>query len=571
MVKNLYQIILKTQRAVFLKSFLFLGLLLLAMPAKAEYFTIENYRVDIRVDPSGDFWVEETIDVLFSEPRHGIFRILPYKYKIGGKVHKVKLRNVRVEGWSAEKSWDTYNLTLKIGDADRYVDGAQRYVIRYKVKNAWLFLEEHTEFYWNVIGTQWESPIKKVEYRIEFFNSPPLSEDDYHVYTGGYGTQGQEATIYYRGGAIGGQSLSELGPGEGLTVAVRLPIDYIHRPTKTELFLQRYGLLVLPLFLLGFITWLWARFGRDEKKVLVVQYYPPSDFPPSEAGAFIDHKVDNRDLIALIPYWGAQGYLEMTEIEKTSLIFKSKDYEFKKLRELPADRPRYEETVFSGLFRSGDLVRLSDLKDSFYSTMSAARSLLKGDIRSRQLYTPRSRQLFNAMPVAGILGVLMAVLFFVIGQVATGLGMVVFAIASFALIYPMLRRSTEGSEIYEHLRGFREFIKRADQPRLERLLKEDPSYFDKTLPYAIAFNMAAAWGKKFDGLFTEPPSWYHGYYVGHAYGSSFGTFTQDFTSSMREVQSAFTSQPGSSGGGSFGGGGGGFSGGGFGGGGGGSW
>lgn len=551
--------------------YLICGLLLLALPAKAEYFSIENYRVDIKVNPSGDFWVEETIDVLFTEPRHGIFRVLPYKYKIDDKVQKVKISNIQVDGWQADKTWDGQFLTLRIGDADRYVDGPQRYVIRYKVKGAWLFLPEHTEFYWNVIGDQWQTTIKKVEYRIEFFNSPSLTDQDYKVYTGRYGTQGKEATIYYRGGAIAGQSLSELGPGEGLTVAVRLPIDYIHRPTATELFLQRYGLLVLPLFLLGFITWLWARFGRDEKKVLVVQYYPPENFNPSEAGAFIDHKVDNRDLIALIPYWGAEGFLEMSEKQDKGLLFTSKDYEFKMLKELPADRPRYETTVFNGLFQSGDVVRLSDLKDTFYSTMSAARSLLKSDIQSRRLYTPRSRQLFQLMPLAGVLGVLIAVLFFVIGQVPAGIGMVVFAIASFALIYPMLRRSTEGSEIYEHLRGFREFIRRADQPRLERLLKDDPSYFDKTLPYAIAFNMAAAWGKKFDGLFTEPPSWYHGYYVGHAYGSSFSTFTQDFTSSMREVQSAFTSQPSSSGGGSFGGGGGGFSGGGFGGGGGGSW
>lgn len=551
--------------------FLLAGLLLLAAPARAEYFTIENYRVDIRVDQSGEFLVEETIDVNFSAERHGLFRKMPYRYKVDGKTHKIKYRNVQVEGWPVEKEWDFEFLTLRIGDADKYVYGPQRYVIRYKVKEAWLFMEEHTEFYWNVVGPQWEVPIKKVEYRIEFANSPSLVEGDYYVYTGGYGQQGTDATIHYRGGAIGGQSQRELGPGEGLTVAVKLPYDYVHRPTETELFLKQYGLLGLPLALIAVLFGIWYKHGKDEEGTLVVQYYPPADFPPAEAGGFIDDKIDNRDLICMIPYWGSQGYLEMTEKQEKMLVFTKKDYEFKKLNNLPGTRPQYERTMFSGLFSRGDVVELSELKNTFYTTMSNARSDLKHAIHNRMLYTPISRSLYQLwIPLGAILALLLGALFIVLGQFPAAIGMIVLGIAGFIMRRPMLRRTTEGSEIYQHLRGFREFVKMADQPRIERLLKDDPAYFDKTLPYAIAFNMAKEWSKKFDGLFTEPPSWYHGYYVGPHYGSNFGNFANDFTSSMNEVQSVFTSQPSSSGGGgSFGGGG--FSGGGFGGGGGGSW
>lgn len=546
------------------------GLLLLAVSARAEFFTIENYRVDIRVEASGAFLVEETIDVLFFSDRHGIFRVMPYKYQIDGKTHKTKIRNIEVDGWPVEKSWDFNALTLKIGDPNSYVNGPQRYVIRYRVKDAWLFMEEHTEFYWNVIGHYWEVPIKKVEYRIEFANSPQLSEGDYYVYTGVFGAQGSDATIHYRGGAIGGQSQRELGPGEGLTVAVKLPVDYIRRPTKTELFLKQFGLLAVPLGFLAALFGVWFRHGRDEKGVLMVQYYPPDDFPPAEAGGFIDDKIDNRDLICLIPYWGAQGYLEMTEKEGKGLIFKSKDYEFKRISQIPGTRPQYERTMFNGLFSRGDVVELSDLKDTFYRTMANARSDLSTAIHNRMLYTPISRNLYKYwIPAGAALSIPLGILFIILGQAPAGAGMLVLAAAGFIMRRPMLRRTTEGSEIYEHLRGFREFVKKADQPRLERLLQDDPSYFDKTLPYAIAFDMAKEWSKKFDGLFTEPPTWYHGYYVGSSYGSGFGNFANDFTSSMNEVQSVFTSQPSSSGSG--GGGGGGFSGGGFGGGGGGSW
>lgn len=545
-----------------------LGLLWLSASAKAEYFTIDLYRIDIRVDPSGEMIVEETIDVNFFSERHGIFRTIPYRYSLDGKTHKIKIRKVEVEGWPSEKSWDWYFLTLKIGDANRYVSGPQRYVIRYKVRDAWLFEENHTEFYWNMTGNQWEVPISKVEYRIEFANSPKLAEGDYQVYTGAKGEQGKDAIIHYRGGAVGGQSLREFNPGEGLTVAVRLPVDYIRRPTEMEMFLQKYGLLAIPVSLLAMIFGLWWRHGKDEKGVLMVQYYPPKGISPSEAGGFIDDSIDNRDLICLIPHWGANGYLEMTEKESQGILFKKKDYSFKKLKNLEGQQPSYEQTVFNGLFSGRTDVELSDLKDTFYTTMAAAKTQLKWAIKERMLYTPTSRQLYQALPFIAFLSVPLAILFFIKDQAPAGIGMIVLAIAALILRRPMLRWTTNGSEIYQHLRGFKEFIRQADRPRLEKLLQEDPTYFDKTLPYAIAFNMASEWGKKFDGLFTEPPSWYHGYYVGGHYGSNFGSFAQDFTGSMQEVQSVFTSMPSSSG---SGGSGGGFSGGGFGGGGGGSW
>ena len=43
----------------------------------------------------------------------------------------------------------------------------------------------------------------------------------------------------------------------------------------------------------------------------MVHYYPPEGLPPAEAGAFIDDKTDNRDIISLLPYWGGQGYLKI--------------------------------------------------------------------------------------------------------------------------------------------------------------------------------------------------------------------------------------------------------------------
>ncbi|MEO7961067.1 MAG: DUF2207 domain-containing protein [Ginsengibacter sp.] len=51
--------------------------------AKAqEYFTINNYDVSIKVNKNASLDITEKIDVAFTEPRHGIIRKIPYKYKL---------------------------------------------------------------------------------------------------------------------------------------------------------------------------------------------------------------------------------------------------------------------------------------------------------------------------------------------------------------------------------------------------------------------------------------------------------------------------------------------------------
>ncbi len=536
---------------------------------RAEYFTIRSYDVDIRIDRAGYFDVTETIAVEFTEPRHGIYRTIPVRVRVGGENYRIDLSRIDVEGRKHKTSREGNLLRIRIGDPDRYVEGQQTYVIHYRVRDAWLFQEEHTEFYWNLVGTEWEVPIEAISYQIELPDAPSLLEGDYRVFTGSFGTEEQDATITFDGSRLRGRSSRAFAPGEGLTVAIRLPADYIERPSAFEVFMKKYGLLGLPLAWLAALGFLFWEHGRDESFVEMVEYYPPEGFNPAEAGGFIDDKSDNRDLTALIPYWAGDGLLEIREHEeKKLLIFSDTDYEFVKLKDLPAGRPDYESTIFNGLFSDGDSVRLSDLKNKFYTYMNSARRQLTRAVREMELHTPYSRQLHRWLPLAGFVAFVSAFFLLFQEQFLPGGAMVLAAMITFAMRRPMLRKNKEGMDIYKKLHGFRMFVNRADRDRIERLLAEDPAYFEKTLPYAIAFGVAKKWASKFDGLFTEPPRWYvHAYHQGPYRGTDFNSFVTNFDAGMREIQSVFTSSPSKSSGG----GGGGSSGGGFGGGGGGSW
>lgn len=538
------------------------------LPAQ-EYFVIDRFDVQIRLDEEDYFEVTETLDVQFSEPRHGIFRSVPFRYRVEGKRYDIDLDDIEVEGRPYETKREGGELRIRIGHPDRYVDGEQRYIIRYRVRGAWLFEEEHTEFYWNLTGNNWPVPIGETTFRIEFPPGLSLTEADYRLFTGYAGTRGDEAEARLEGDALTGRSTAALAPGEGLTVAVRLPVDFVDRPTAFEVFMKQYGLLGLPLALLGLLGWVFFRHGQEDDFVEMAHYYPPEDLPPAEAGAFIDDKTHNRDIIALIPYWAGQGFLNIREVEtKKLLIFSDTDFEFIKLQELPADRPGYEHLVFNRLFRDGDRVMLSDLKDEFHQTMSSARSQVNRAVRNRQLHTTQSRFIWQLLPLGASLCAGLGILFVFLEQFPAAIGMFVAAVAGFALRRPMLKKNKEGMSVYQQLYGFRLFVDKADRDRIERLLADDPAYFERTLPYAIAFGMAGKWAGQFEGLFTEPPRWYIAPHLHHGRSDGFHAFATNFDSSMREVQSVFTSAPSSSGSGGFSGG---SSGGGFGGGGGGSW
>ena len=104
----------------------------------------------------------------------------------------------------------------------------------------------------------------------------------------------------------------------------------------------------------------------------------------------------------------------------------------------------------------------------------------------------------------------------------------------------MPKKSNKGLEAYEKLRGFKKFIHKVETPKLKFLLKENPGYFDKTLPYAIALNEEKVWSKKFEDLITEPPTWY----VSKS-KNRFNTvyFVNKLSSNVSAMNNIFTSQP----------------------------
>src|SRR3546814_11567447 len=71
--------------------------------------------------------------------------------------------------------------------------------------------------------------------------------------------------------------------------------------------------------------------------------------------------------------------------------WKRKELTLFKKSELPADAPAHERIMFEGLFGAGDTVRISSLKNTFYTTLNKARAALGAHCRG-MYFTRHSRR-----------------------------------------------------------------------------------------------------------------------------------------------------------------------------------
>ena len=442
------------------------------------------------------------------------------------------------------------------------MDGDQEYVITYKVLNAINFFKDRSEFYYNLIGDKWNANIDKVNFQIELYNS--LTEEPAYFIASGYSGSRENNTRagWESNSVLSGATTKSLEPNEGVTVGIKFPKDFL---VKQNYQLRGIKWLLFPLIALVAMFFIWKKWGKDDHITITTEFYPPAGISPSVCGYVIDDRMDRRDLTALIPYWGAGGYIKVAD--------KDKDFEFTKVKELPATAANYEQTLFNGIFASGDVVKLSSLKNVLYTSMNTAKTQLESEVDNKAYYIKGTRGAAGFLSLLGLVligyGIYKMIktwgdvpIWFSLSFILSGIITIIFGSR-------MTKKTKKGNELFMKLAGFKEFITKVEKPRLATFLKDDPGYFDTVLPFAIVFDVADKWKDKLKDMDIPPPTWYAGSYTG------FNTtmFLNSLDRSMNKFSESFYSQPSSSGGSSGGSwsSGGGFSGGGFGGGGGGRW
>lgn len=200
--------------------------LLVVAPARAE--VIRSFHADARLLKDASLDITETIVMDFEgAQKHGIFRVIPIRYKrlIGYHTLDLKLLSVtnqRAQPWKRTIFEQGNDINIRIGDARRLISGVQTYRIRYVVRRAVTFSKGVAEVNWNVTGNRW--PFKIMRATVRFYPPPKVSVSKVAALCYVIRLTGSKRIV-----SVGGSNVfisygyQPLAPGEGLTFVARLP------------------------------------------------------------------------------------------------------------------------------------------------------------------------------------------------------------------------------------------------------------------------------------------------------------------------------------------------------------
>ena len=552
--------------------------------AQQRTLTIRGFDANIVVDRDGVVDVTETITAQFTGAWNGIYRSIPVEYRTPQgfswtlKLDFLGATDAEGRALKVESSRERHYLKYKI-----WIPGAQNVTrtiaIHYRAPNGLRFFEDHDELYWNVTGDEWDMPLNKVTAKVTL---PPQSTGIRSAaFTGAYGSTTQDAKITTQANVLFLTMNRDLGFHEGATIVVGWDKGVVREPTDAEKLrnaAESNWPLFIPVAVLVGMFLLWRKVGRDPEGLPVaVEYEPPGEMTPAEVGTLLDESVDMRDITATIVDLAVGGHLRIEEREEKTLLGLWSRTEFVFHQTQPPEGTRkltsHEQRVLGGIFsgRAGE-VRLSDLKNEFYSELPGIRTSVYERLVDRGLHRSRPDKVKKSWTMAGVVtGAVLAFggggafgarmgltpMPFVLAGIVSGL-----IIVLFARIMPA--RTTAGARMLEKVRGFEEFLTRVESDRFARVVKT-PEMFEKFLPFAIAFGVEAKWARAFRNIYTEPPRWYAGT---NSMAFNAGSFSSRLSEMSEQAGKTMSSSPrssggsgfsgGSSGGGSGGGGGGGF-------------
>ncbi len=559
------------------KRLLFFGCVMTAFfliaPSHIHAEQINDFGALYVIHRDGSVDAIETINYDFgTRNRHGIYRTIPFiKTNNEGKhfalmFDTVEVANPAGAAYQFVRSDEGNEMKLKIGDPDTTITGEHTFIIRYGVVGALTYFSDHDEFYWNVTGNDWKVGINRVNAEVMLPKEIPMSEVTAACFTGAAGATDQNCVARKDAGKVRFSTSVPLAAGEGMSIVVGFPRDIVavREPTPIIGFFDTpLGKIVRVIVIVlgaaiglawyfALPVWIirqWYQFGRDPKPAMGVAsawFEPPKTktgryLTPGETGTLIDEYADMKDITATIIDLARRGYIMILEPTKNDFhLIKRNDYTH------DSSLQPFERELLEGLFKNGELIKVKD--SEIIDTVSRVKMKLYAAVVDEKLFEKSPEKVRT--------------IYMVIAGVALFTGNLWLAIIAFFFGRAMPRKTVEGAQAAIIAKSLKNFL--TSQERMLTSQAKDQVFFEKLLPYAVAFGVEKIWATRFKDIDMKQPDWYDSYnsrafssiYFANSLHHASLSFTRAATPTLssRGFSSGFGG--GSSGGGGGGGGGG---------------
>ncbi|MBQ3375773.1 MAG: DUF2207 domain-containing protein [Erysipelotrichaceae bacterium] len=484
-----------------------------------ETLKASNIKVEITVHDDNTYEITETIDIVYNTPHHGIIRNIPLENQIVREDGSRGETSASITNVNCNEEYTTYHsgnyYVIKIGNRDVEIEGEKQYVISYNYALGNDTLKGADEFYLNIIGTEWDYDIEHLEVIIHM-----PKDFDYDKFGATHGPYGRpdpsgvlkkrvDNTMYFEYNDV-------LKPGEAFTVRCELEEGYFKFIIPWADIWAGIGtaLAALGVTLLNIRNY--VKYGKPETVVKTVEFYPPENMSPPRVRNLIYGTVNDKSVNALLLMLANKGFLTINDYGDS--------YEFTLYEKDTAELSEEEKMYYEGLWAKGTiqddgtmLVKDEDLKNSFYHTIWDIESMIK---RTSEPVYEKKQYIFAVFSVlCGVALLARAPIILILMVAMWNMKLYHWLIIAFCMIAGLYliyigchykRRTKRNNKLYGMALGFRDFINVTEKDRLEMLAEENPLYFYDILPYAYAMDISSAWIRKFEGMMTEPVSWYHG-------------------------------------------------------------
>lgn len=554
--------------------------------AATNDFTISKYDVQMTLGRDSDnrstLGVTETITAEFpdTDQNHGLERAFVKEYD--GHSLSFNLTSVTdVNGTTLPYHWSDDN--LRIGDADVYVHGSQTYVITYTMQNVTRYYSDtgSDEFYWDVIGTEWQVPIEQASLKLTMDSAivPSRTEKAACYWGASSATTPCELTRTDTGYSA---EVSGLQAGDGVTIAVGFTKGTfaVYTPSLWERVVQIWSTVQIfaSAAAVAVAAWLgnrWSKRLEREKELgtIVPEYLPPENASVATSAMIYGTTTTTKAMTAQLLDLAVRHYIRIYQVKEKSL-FSAAEYEVEVIKDVTDLRWEEQEILkdmFDALPTVGQRLNLKKLKNNtaYYSRTlnndGDLTKLVRGDYGLRELDPHTKAWLRKTAIVLLIVGVLLGSIVWIM----------ITAVMAFVLSFMSWRLSDTGLALKRYLKGLKMYIGVAEQERLAMLQSPEGAekvasvgsgtdsaqmikLYEKVLPYAVLFGQEKEWSKQLGRYYeaaNTSPDWYAGnnaVFNAAMFSSAMNSFS---TASM--AASSYSSSSGGSGGGGFSGGGGG--------------